>query len=430
VDSARVAAEPVSVALTRARSLALAVALLVAAVFAAAACRSVPPARPAASPLPPTVILLSIDGWRWDYHTKAPLPAVQRLIAGGVRAEGLVPGFPSKTFPNHYAIVTGLYPGHHGIVGNTMVDPAIPGRFALSDRAQVGNAAWWGGEPLWVTAIRQGRRAAALFWPGSEAPIGGVRPSEWAVYDERLPNRDRVDRLLQWLDRPAAERPVLLLSYFSDVDDAGHTFGPDSRQLRAALIRVDRAIGRLLDGLEARGLKGQVNVVLVSDHGMAAVSPARVIVLSDYLDLATVDVVDVNPNLAIAPKTVSAEEVYRRLAGAHPHLRVYRKAETPPEWRFRDHPRIPAIVGVADEGWSIARRHLNVTARFSRGAHGYDPQVRSMHGLFVASGPAFRRGAVVPAFDSVDVYDVLARVLGLTPAPNDGDPDVAARLLR
>ena len=409
------------------RLLAMAVLIVVGHV---AACRPAPRARPAPAPGPPTVIVLSLDGWRWDYHTKAPLPAIQRLIDGGVRAEGLIPGFPSKTFPNHYSIVTGLYPGHHGIIGNAMTDAAIPGRFTLADREQVGNAAWWGGEPLWNTVMRQGRPAATLFWPGSEAPISGVRPTEWALYDASVPNDERVDRLLGWLDRPAAERPALLLSYFSDVDDAGHRFGPDSRQLRGALIRVDRAIGRLLAGLDARGLSGHVNVVLVSDHGMAAVSPARVIVLSDYLDLSTVDVVDVNPNLAIAPKTVSAEDVYRRLAGAHPHLRVYRKAETPPEWRFRDHPRVPAVVGVADEGWSIARRHLNVAAVFSRGNHGYDPQVRAMHGLFIASGPAFRRGAVVPRFESVDVYNVLARVLGVAPAPNDGNPEAVARLLR
>jgi predicted AlkP superfamily pyrophosphatase or phosphodiesterase len=401
------------------------------AVTVVAACRPAPPPRPlAGSPSPPTVIVLSLDGWRWDYHTKATLPALRRLIDGGVRAEGLIPGFPSKTFPNHYSIVTGLYPGHHGIIGNSMVDPAIAGRFMLSDREQVGNGAWWGGEPLWATVIRQGRKAGALFWPGSEAAIAGVRPSEWALYDGGMPNDARVDRLLEWLDRPLEQRPALLLTYFSDADDAGHTFGPDSRQLRAALVRIDRAIGRLMAGLDARGLTGQVNVVLVSDHGMAAVSRDRVIVLSDYLDLDTIDVVDVNPNLAIVPKTVSAEEVYRRLAGAHPHLRVYRKAATPPEWRFREHPRVPAIVGVADEGWSIARRHLNLTAVFSRGAHGYDPQVRAMHGLFVASGPAFRRGVVVPAFENVDVYDVLARVLGIVPAPNDGDPGRAAQLLR
>ena len=398
-----------------------------------AACRTAPHARPVEPSAPPpasTVIVLSLDGWRWDYHTKARLPALQRLITSGVRAEGLVPGFPSKTFPNHYSIVTGLYPGHHGVIGNSMVDPGIEGRFMLADREQVGNAAWWGGEPLWVTVIRQGRQAAALFWPGSEAPIGGVRPSEWAPYDGTMPNDQRVDLLLQWLDRPLERRPALMLTYFSDTDDAGHRFGPDSAELTDALGRVDRALGRLLTGLDARGLTGQVNIVLVSDHGMATVSRDRVIALSDYLDLAAVDAVDVNPNLAIIPKTMTADDVYRRLAGAHPHLRVYRKADAPPHWRFRAQARVPAIVGVADEGWSVVRRPIPADDRFSLGNHGYDPRVRSMHGLFVASGPAFRQGIVVPAFESVGVYNVLARVLGLAPLPNDGDPGIAARVLR
>ncbi len=403
---------------------------VVVAVAVVAACRTALPVRLSGAPATPTVILLSLDGWRWDYHTKATLPAVQRLIDGGVRAEGLVPGFPSKTFPNHYSIVTGLYPGHHGVIGNSMVDPGIAGRFMLSDRDQVGNAAWWGGEPVWLTVSRQGRRAAALFWPGSEAAIGGERPSAWAVYDETMANDARVDRVLEWLDRPLEERPVLLLSYFSDVDEAGHTFGPDSPEVPAALVRVDHAIGRLLTGLDARGLAGQVNVVLVSDHGMATVSRDRVIALSDYLDLSAVDVVDVNPNLALAPTTMTADEVYRRLARAHPHLHVYRKADAPVHWRFRSHPRVPPIVGVVDEGWSLVRRPIPATARFSLGQHGYDPKVRAMHGLFIARGPAFRRGAVVPAFENVDVYNVLARVLGVVPAPNDGDSRAIDRLLR
>jgi predicted AlkP superfamily pyrophosphatase or phosphodiesterase len=397
-----------------------------------AACRPMPRPRadasaPAASA--PTVILISIDGWRWDYHTKARLPHLQRVIADGVRAEGLVPGFPSKTFPNHYSIVTGLYPGHHGVIGNAMTDAAL-GRFTLADRAQVGTAAWWGGEPLWVTLTRQGRHAGALFWPGSEAPIGGMRPLEWSAYDGSLPNDARVDRLLAWLDRPADRRPALLLAYFSDVDDAGHRFGPDSAALVDALVRVDRALGRLLAGLDARGLSGRVNLVLVSDHGMAATSRERVIVLSDYVDLDAIDVVDLNPNLAIAPKTMAEGDIYRRLAGAHPHLRVYRKAESPPHWRFRSHPRVPAIVGVAAEGWTLVRRPIDPAVPFHGGNHGYDPRVASMHGLFVASGPAFRRGVVVPAFENVDVYGVLARVLGVPPAPNDGDPGAARRLLR
>jgi predicted AlkP superfamily pyrophosphatase or phosphodiesterase len=236
---------------------------------------------------------------------------------------------------------------------------------------------------------------------------------------------------LSWLDRPPDRRPSLLLGYLSDADDAGHTFGPDSPELVAALGRIDQAIGRLLAGLDARGLTGQVNVVLVSDHGMASTSRDRVIVLSDYLDLAAVDIVDANPNVAIAPKTLTAEEIYRKLAGAHPHLRIYRKADSPPEWRFRDHPRVPAIVGIADEGWSVFRRPPVSADRFGLGNHGYDPTVvASMRGLFVASGPAFRRGVVVSAFPNVDVYDMLARILGVTPLPNDGDPATAARVLR
>jgi predicted AlkP superfamily pyrophosphatase or phosphodiesterase len=415
----------------RRRTRLLAFALLV--VGLVTACRTAPRARAAApsSAAPaPTVIVISLDGWRWDYHTKAELPAMRRLAATGVRAEGLIPAFPSKTFPNHYSIVTGLYPGHHGVIGNSMADPAIPGRFRLGDREQVGNAAWWGGEPLWNTVTRLGRPAGVLFWPGSEAPIGGRRPSEWALYDASLPNDDRVDRLLEWLDRPADQRPALLLTYFSDPDDAGHRFGPDSAELVAALVRVDAAIGRLLAGLEARGLRGQVNLVLVSDHGMAATSRDRVIALSDYLDPAAVDVVDLNPNLAIAPAAMSEDEVYRRLANAHPHLRVHRKADAPTHWHFRTHARVPAIVGVADEGWVVLRRPIAATDAFSLGTHGYDPHVASMRGLFLASGPAFRRGVVVPAFESVDVYNVLARVLGVQPAPNDGNPGVAARLLR
>jgi predicted AlkP superfamily pyrophosphatase or phosphodiesterase len=223
---------------------------------------------------------------------------------------------------------------------------------------------------------------------------------------------------------------VLLLTYFSDADDAGHRFGPESPELTAALLRLDRALERLLAGLDARGLTGQVNIVLVSDHGMATVSRDRVIALSDYLDLAAVDVVDLNPNLAIAPKTMSEDDLYRRLARAHPHLRIYRKADTPRHWRFRTHPRVPAIVGVADEGWSIVRRPIAANAPFSLGQHGYDPQVASMRGLFVGTGPAFRRGAVVRPIESVDVYNVLARVAGIRPAPNDGDPRVMASLLR
>jgi predicted AlkP superfamily pyrophosphatase or phosphodiesterase len=388
----------------------------------ATACRPEPPA---------SLILISFDGWRWDYGQKAPAPNLNKLIARGVRAERLIPSFPSKTFPNHYSVVTGLYPAHHGIVANNIFDPETGLKFGLSDRKAVGDARWWGGEPIWVTVQRQGGRAATLFWPGSEAPIGGMRPRFWALYDEKMTNEARVDQVLAWLDRPPAERPSFITLYFSDTDDAGHDYGPESESVRDAVVRLDLLLGRLLDNLQIRGIADRVNIVITSDHGMAATSPDRVIVIDDYLDASTVDIVDINPTIGIVPKTATADEVYARLEKAHPHLRVYRREQTPEHWHYRDNPRIPAIVGVADDGWVVLRQKAGQPrpAPKSGGAHGYDPRALSMHGLFVAAGPAFRRGATVPPFENVHIYNALAAALEVTPAKNDGDVVIANTLV-
>jgi predicted AlkP superfamily pyrophosphatase or phosphodiesterase len=375
----------------------------------------------------PILILISLDGWRWDYLDRAQAPNLRKLADAGVRAEGLIPAFPSKTFPNHYTIVTGLSPEHHGIVSNTMVDRTIgPERFTMQS-ATAKDARWWGGEPLWVTAIRQGRRASVLFWPGSEAPIGGMRPNDWLPYSDAFPNTERVDRMLGWLARPEGERPSFLTLYFSDVDSAGHSFGPGAPQVMDAAARLDALIGSLVAGVEKLGLADRTNYVVVSDHGMSQLAPERTIFLDDYLDLATVDVVDWSPVLMLGPRSGSLEDLSRALKGRHPSLSVHRREEMPVHLRYRAHPRIPPIIGLADDGWTITTKTRPGSQR--GGEHGYDPNYRSMHGLFIASGPAFRRGAVVPAFENVNVYDVMCRVLGLTPAPNDGDPALAGRLL-
>ena len=396
----------------------------------AAACA---PARDAG--LRPTVILVSIDGWRWDYAQKYPAPHVTRLVERGVSAP-LIPSFPSKTFPNHYTIVTGLYPGHHGIVANSILDTATGRRLTLSNRAEVQDPMWWGGEPIWVAAERAGQATAAVFWPGSEAPILGVRPRYWHPYDGTMPGEARVDRILELLDLPAAERPTFSTLYFSDVDTAGHESGPESEEVRAAVSRVDGHLGRLLLGLEQRRIADRVNVVLVSDHGMAEAAPDRVVVLDDYLALDGVDVVELNPTLGLVPRAGREDEVYRALAGAHPRLEVYRRAESPPHWRYRDHPRVPEVVGVVHEGWQLLRRST-LAAQRSRGrrahvgVHGYDPlHAPTMRGLFVAAGPAFKAGVAVPAFENVHLYNALALILGVTPARNDGDPKLARALLR
>ena len=385
--------------------------------------------------LKPTVILVSFDGWRWDYQSKAAVPNLQRLIARGVRAERLIPSFPPKTFPNHYTIVTGLYPGHHGVVANNMFDEATGRTFTNTKIEEVRDPMWWGGEPIWVTVERAGQRSASMFWVGSEAPVGGTLPSYWKAYDEDYPPTERVDQVLTWLDLPAAERPTFIALYFSDVDTAGHADGPDSEEVREAVERADGYLGRLLNGLEQRGLTDRVNIVVVSDHGMAAVSTDRVIVLDDYISLDEVVISDINPTVGLFPKPGKEDGVFQALVKAHPRLRVYRRSETPEAWHYRDHPRIPPIIGVVDEGWQIIRRTtlLSILERRIRppgGQHGYDPAVTSMHGVFVAAGPAFRQHVTVPAFENIHIYNALARALGVTPAANDGDLSVAATLLR
>jgi predicted AlkP superfamily pyrophosphatase or phosphodiesterase len=389
----------------------------------------------ASGDFPPTVIVMSFDGWRWDYDTKAPAPNLRSLMARGVRADSLIPSFPSKTFPNHYTIVTGLYPGHHGIVANDIKDPATGRTFATSKTREVRDPMWWGGEPIWVTAERAGQSTATMFWPGSEAPIRGVRPRYWMPYDGNYPADARVDQVLEWLDLPERNRPRFITVYFEDTDRAGHTAGPDSQDVREAIMRADGYIGRLLRGLERRGLTEKVNVVALSDHGMASVSIDRVIVVDDYISLDDVEIIDINPTFAIIPKPGKDDSVFRALEKAHPRLKVYRRETTPEHWHYREHPRIPPIIALADEGWQVLRRSTVVNVQSKRirpaaGQHGYDPTLMSMRAMFVAAGPAFRSGVTVPAFENIHIYNALAQLLRVTPAPNDGGTEVAQRVLR
>jgi predicted AlkP superfamily pyrophosphatase or phosphodiesterase len=394
------------------------------------ACAPTPPAGNSA-----IVVLISIDGFRWDYLDRYQPPALMRLAAEGVRAEGLIPQFPSKTFPNHYTIVTGLRLANHGILSNNMRAPDIPGEFSLSNRDVLADSRWWGGEPIWNTVERQGKVAAAMFWPGSETMIGGRQATYWAPFDDSYPNDERVNRVLEWLTLPDGRQPSFLTLYFSDVDNAGHEFGPESAETRTAVLEVDRAIGGLIGGVEAAGLADRVNYVVVSDHGMSALSADRVIVLDNYIDLTAVDVVDWAPVLGLSPKDGNVDRLYAALKDKHPHLQVYRKSEIPPEYGLADHPRVPAVIGVADEGWNIASaRDLNRWAAGERrppaGTHGYDQRAKSMQGLFIASGPRLRSGIVVAPFENIHVYELMCALIGVAPAKNDGDPAVTRDMLR
>jgi len=382
----------------------------------------------------PLLVLVSLDAFRWDYLTKyaAETPHLRQLATGGVRAERMIACFPTQTFPNHYSIVTGLRPEHHGIVANTFYDPTLKAGFVYRRHESAIDGRWWGGEPVWVTAVKQGRRSACLFWPGSEAEIAGARPTYYRAFDGRLTSAQRVDGLLAWFDRPAAQRPDFCTLYLDVVDHAGHDFGPDAPETAAAVREVDAAIARLEAGLARRRLAETTNLVIVSDHGMAAVPAGHVVFLDDLVDLATVQIDGVGTQAGLRPRAGSAADLLARLRPGLPaHLRIYLRGEIPERLHYRNNPRIPPVVILADEGWEITTRAEFARRKMpERGDHGYDNQLDSMGATFIASGPSFRRGAVIAPFENIDVYDLLCAALGLKPAPNDGDDRLARVALR
>jgi predicted AlkP superfamily pyrophosphatase or phosphodiesterase len=304
-----------------------------------------------------------------------------------------------------------------------MRDPVTGARFSLSDREAVQDEFWWGGVPIWVTAERHDMRTAPLFWPGSEAKIDGVSASYWLPFDGSMSNADRVQWILELLDRPAAERPSFLTLYFDETDIVGHNDGPDSEEILAAIATVDAALGQLLTGLEIRGLRDRVNVVVVSDHGMIPTSQHRVMFVDDYVDLEIARPVDWNPVLALWPDEEDLTPVYQALRDAHPHVSIFLKDSIPARFQYGSHPRVPPIIGIADEGWTITTRPYfsEGPERADGGNHGFDHEARDMQGIFIAAGPAFRSDMRVPAFRNVDVYPLLMKVLGLPAEPGDGD---------
>lgn len=406
----------------------VAVVTLVAAGFAAACARGAGRTAPAGGQ---SVVLVSIDGFRSDYLERYAPPHLNALAAAGVRARWLVPSTPTLTFPNHYTIVTGLYPAHHGIVNNRFRDPSDGAQFVYTDSNDVRESRWWGGEPIWVTAEKQGERAGSFFWVGSEAAIQGVRPTFWKKYDDNFSAAARTDSVVDWVTRGDSLRVRVALLYFAIVDHTAHDSGPDNPATRAAVLGIDSAVGRLVGGLREKGLEDRVNVIVVSDHGMSPTSPERTLMLDDYLDPSAYDAASSAPFLALTPRdgnVAAALATLRRV----PHLTVYARDSTPEAWHYRANPRIPPVVGVWDDGWlggtrDFYRRH---PPRAHGGEHGYGAETESMRALFVAAGPAFRQGVIAEPFRNIHVYDLMCAILGLRPAPNDGSLDSVRTLLR
>lgn len=392
-----------------------------------AACASAPPSITRPVPL----LLISIDAFRPDYLDRGLTPTLSAVSRDGVRARWMEPSFPSLTFPNHYTLVTGKWPDHHGIVNNTMTDSDIAGvRFSSSNGDAAGDARWWAqAVPLWVTAHDAGLRTATLFWPGSEAPNGGVRPDDWVKYDKKLSGIERVDKVLEWLRRPAATRPDFITLYLDTIDIAGHDFGPDSPQVDAALRDVDAVIARLLAGVRDSGMDGGINIVIVSDHGMATVAPDHAIVLDDVVAADAIEPPMTGVLAGVTPKRGWSAAVTQRLLTSDQPWTCWNKADVPARFHYGSNPRVPALVCLANQGWTTTTRAwLDKGNHVKRGAHGYDPQLASMRALFLATGPAFAHGRVVAPFANVDVYPMLAELLGLQPLPGDGATDLLQKV--
>lgn len=397
--------------------------MLLALASAGAAHAQTPPAET------PVTILISIDGFRPDYLRRGITPRLNALADQGARGM-LKPSFPTKTFPNHYAIVTGLRPDRNGIVGNSMIDPERPGQmFSLGDARQSLDPFWWNeAEPIWVTAEKAGIRTATAFWPGSEVAIRNGRPQDWLRFDQAISNRQRVNMVVDWLRRPDATRPRFVTLYFDVVDTKGHRFGPDSAEVNQAVAEVDSAVGDLVD--EIGKLERPANFVVVSDHGMAATDEARTIQLDELIDRQSYIAVETGPYAAIEPAAGTDRRVHDALLKPHPHMDCHEREKFPPQFHYGGNPRVAAIICLADPGWVI----LSGPSPYPLspgGAHGWSNDMPEMQALFIASGPAFIKGIDIGLIDNIEVYPLLLRLLGQPKVKGmDATGKPAERLLR
>jgi predicted AlkP superfamily pyrophosphatase or phosphodiesterase len=397
----------------------------------------------------PTTILISLDGFRADFLTRGLTPTLNGFIQQGVSPKYMLPSFPSLTFPNHFTLVTGLHPESHGVVGNTFWDPDTQKEFYYTDPTRSMQAEWWNAEPLWLTAELQGVRTAIHMWPGSEAHIGSMEPAyvDEFKHDEILSRK--VERIFYWLDLPGPKdvgvkadepRPQLIAAYVPNVDEDGHKYGPNSTYIRSTIAEVDGMLAEIFAGIDERNLTDIVNIIVVSDHGMATTSTQRLIQLEDLVDTSLIEHTDGWPLYGLRPYDNSEKnikELYHGLLAMSdlPKYRgsfdVYLRDENMPErWHFSNNHRIAPLWIMPRAGWAIVTRdEFDVVegqkqglVYHPRGLHGYDHEHPLMRAIFVARGPAFPhpKGSRIATFQNTEVYNIVCDSIGVQPVANNG----------
>lgn len=378
----------------------------------------------------PYVVLVSIDGLKPEYLDEFKLPQLARVANRGARARAMVPVFPTLTFPNHYSLVTGLRPARHGIVGNSFWDPKRNQKYSMYENETVRDGTWYGGEPIWVTAERQGMVAACFFWPGSEAAIGGIRPSLYRPYVHETPNAERVATVLEWLHLPAERRPHMITLYFSALDSAQHEGSLAAPAVAKAARDLDAAIGTLLDGIDALPFHDRVNLLVTSDHGMAETTPGNAITIESLTDLSGVVATFTGP---VASLHVSAParaiEIRDTVNARLRHGRAYLRNDVPERFAYRDNPRIGDVVIIMELPWTIEREGGKPRPPH-RGEHGWDNALPQMQATFLAVGPEIPKGLRIGDVQNIDVYPFMTELLGLRPGESiDGRQGLIRQLI-
>ena len=390
------------------------------------------------SQVPAYVVLVSFDGFRHDYVQKYHPPHFEKLIAEGASANGLIPSYPSKTFPNHYTLVTGLVPGNHGLVDNYFFDKARQARYAMKDTTKIRDSYYYGGVPIWQLAKENGLKSASFFWVGSELSDDARRPDYFYHFNDDIDPHQRVTQVLDWLRLPEKQRPRVIMLYFSFPDHEGHEFGPDAPETRAAVLRADTLLGNLIDGVKSTRLP--VNVVVVSDHGMQQLTmkESTFIFLDELIDRKDSSVVVVNGGTQAhlyMDNQRKRDSVFLYLKSHEEHFRVWRKEEFPAAWRY-NHARVGDLLITAETGYYLregSRPHFLARVQMGAlfGVHGYDPaEVPDMKGIFYAWGPNIRKGVRLPPIENVHVYPLLAKILGLPLPSIDGSFERVKRMYK